>query len=236
MAGENIAGGRWTESRKAAIRKSRVESTRLLCEAIVGRPAVPKTLVCASAIGYYGDRGAEILTEESTPGADFLASVCQEWEAAADLAAKKGVRVVHLRFGVVLSAAGGALGKMLTPFKMGVGGRIGTGSQFMSWVALDDAVAAIQFALNDDSLAGPVNVVAPQAVTNGEFTRTLGRVLGRPTIFPMPAFAARAAFGEMADALLLSSARVRPARLESAGFAFQFPELEGALREIVKKS
>ncbi len=235
LAGASIAGGRWTAARKEAIRRSRVDSTRLLCETIAKRPAVPKVLVCASAVGYYGDRGADTMTEESAPGTDFLAQVCREWEAATAPAEAQGIRVVHLRLGVVLSARGGALAKMLTPFKLGVGGRIGTGSQFMSWIALHDVVRAIIFALETESLRGAVNAVAPRPVTNAEFTRTLGGVLGRPTLFPMPAFAARAAFGEMADALLLASTRVRPARLEEAGFTFQYPELEGALRAVLKE-
>jgi uncharacterized protein len=233
LAGENIADGRWTDARKQAIRRSRVESTRLLCETVANRPTVPKTLVCASAIGYYGDRGAETMTEDSAPGSDFLSGVCKEWEEAAAPAQKKGIRVVNLRIGVVLSGRGGALAKMLTPFKLGVGGRLGTGSQFMSWIALSDVVRAILFALETESLRGAVNAVAPRPVTNAEFTRTLGGVLGRPTIFPIPAFAARTAFGEMADALLLASTRVRPAKLEESGFTFQYPELEGALRAVL---
>jgi uncharacterized protein (TIGR01777 family) len=234
LAGENIAGGRWTAARKEAILRSRVDSTRLLSETIAKRSPRPAVLVCASAIGYYGDRGTEILTEESAPGAGFLAGVCKQWEAATAPASDAGIRVVHVRIGVVLSARGGALAKMLLPFKMCVGGRIGTGSQFMSWIALDDLVRAFLFALETESLTGAVNATAPRPVTNAEFTRTLGGVLGRPTVFPMPAFAARAAFGEMADALLLASTRVRPARLEEAGFTFQYPELEGALRAVLK--
>lgn len=233
LAGESIASGRWTVQRKAEILKSRVQSTRLLCETMASLPTRPQTLVCASAIGYYGDRGQEILTEDSAPGSDFLADVCKQWEAATAPAAAAGIRVVNLRLGMVLSARGGALAKMLTPFKLGVGGRIGNGSQFMSWITLEDLVRAIGFTLEDEAQAGPVNAVAPRPVTNAEFTRTLGRVLGRPTIFPMPAFAARAAFGEMADALLLASARVQPARLQAAGFAFHHAELEEGLRAVL---
>ena len=233
LAGENIAAGRWTPARKAAILESRVASTRLLCEAVANHETPPKTLVCASAIGYYGDRGQEIMTEDSAPGTDFLADVCQQWEAATAPAVNAGIRVVNLRLGVVLSTKGGALAQMLTPFKLGLGGRIGTGSQFMSWITLDDVARAIGFALEDELLCGPVNAVAPRPVTNAEFTRTLGKILGRPTLFPMPAFAARLAFGEMADALLLASTRVQPARLEAAGFQFKHPELEEALRSVL---
>jgi hypothetical protein len=235
LAGENIAG-RWTAAKKARIRSSRVEGTRLLAEALAGLKRPPKTLLCASAIGYYGDRGAELLREESPAGTGFLAEVCREWEAAARPAAEKGLRVVHLRIGVVLSPAGGALARMLMPFKLGLGGRIGSGSQFMSWIASDDLSGVIRHALTTESLRGPVNAVAPQAVTNLEFTQTLGRVLRRPTPFPMPAFAARLAFGEMAEALLLASARVEPTRLVASGYRFRAPELEGALRHLLGKS
>jgi len=232
LAGERITG-RWTAAKKARIRSSRVQGTRLLAETLA-RP--PKTLVCASAIGYYGHRGDELLREESPPGAGFLAEVCREWEAAARPAAEKGIRVVQLRIGVVLSAAGGALALMLTPFKLGLGGRVGTGQQYMSWIALDDLAGIIQHALANESLRGPVNAVAPRAITNREFTKTLGRVLGRPTIFPMPAFAARLAFGQMADELLLASARVEPTRLIASGYKFRTPELEAALRHLLGKT
>src|SRR3989338_4623676 len=235
LAGERITG-RWTAAKKARIRSSRVQGTRLLAETLarLGRP--PPTLVCASAIGYYGHRGDELLREESPPGAGFLAEVCREWEAAARPAAEKGIRVVQLRIGVVLSAAGGALALMLTPFKLGLGGRVGTGQQYMSWIALDDLAGIIQHALANESLRGPVNAVAPRAITNREFTKTLGRVLGRPTIFPMPAFAARLAFGQMADELLLASARVEPTRLIASGYKFRTPELEAALRHLLGKT
>lgn len=235
LAGENIAG-RWTAAKKARIRSSRVEGTRLLAETLARLKRPPKTLIGASAIGYYGHRGGEVLREDSPPGAGFLADVCREWEAAARPAAEKGLRVVPLRIGVVLSAAGGALARMLTPFKLGLGGRIGPGNQFMSWIAIDDLTGAIHHALTTESLRGPVNAVAPRPATNLEFTKTLGRVLGRPTIFPMPAFAARLAFGEMADELLLASARVEPAKLVSSGYRFRAPELEGALRHLLGKS
>ncbi|MGH9901073.1 MAG: TIGR01777 family oxidoreductase, partial [Pyrinomonadaceae bacterium] len=174
-------------------------------------------------------------TEDSTAGADFLSEVCREWEAAAEPARAAGIRIVHLRIGVVLSAEGGALAKMLTPFRMGAGGRVGSGRQYMSWIALDDVVGVIRRALEDESISGPVNTVAPRPVTNDEFTKTLGRVLGRPTLFPVPAFAVKLAFGEMGEALLLSSARVEPQRLREMGYEFAYPELEGALRHVLSK-
>jgi uncharacterized protein (TIGR01777 family) len=234
LAGETIAR-RWNAETKARIRNSRVQGTRLLCEALAQLVKPPRVLLCASAIGYYGDRGETILREESAPGTGFLAEVCQAWEAAAAPAVQRGIRVVYLRFGVVLSAAGGALAKMLTPFRLGVGGVVGTGKQYMSWVALDDVLGVIHYALSTETLHGPVNVVAPQPVTNQEFTRALGKVLGRPTLLPMPAFAARLAFGEMADALLLASTRVVPARLLAAGYAFRYPALADALRHLLGK-
>lgn len=236
LAGENIAGARWTQHQKALIRNSRVKGTRVLCDLIGRRSPPPKVLVCASAIGYYGDRGDEILREESASGWGFLPDVCREWEAASQPAVDKGIRVVNLRIGIVLSPAGGALGKMLTPFKLGAGGVMGSGRQYMSWVALDDVVSAIHFALTHEALCGPVNAVTSNPVTNRDFTHTLGRVLSRPTLFPMPAFAARLALGEMADALLLASTRVEPARLLASGFAFRYPDLEGALRHLLGKT
>ena len=236
LAGENVAGGRWTSARKARIRDSRVDGTRRLAEALAGLPGRPRTLVAASAIGFYGDRGEQRLDEADAPGNDFLADVCQAWEAAATPARNARMRVVHLRIGIVLTPAGGALGQMLLPFRMGVGGVIGSGRQYMSWVALDDVLGGILHALRTDGLAGPVNLVAPNPVTNAEFTKTLGRVLRRPTIFPLPAFGARLAFGEMADALLLSSARVEPARLQEGGFEFGYPRLEDALRHVLGRA
>jgi uncharacterized protein (TIGR01777 family) len=233
LAGENIAAGRWTPARKAEIRRSRVDGTRNLCEVLARLPRPPKVLVSASAIGLYGDRGAEILTEESVPGTGFLTDVCREWEAATGPASRAGIRVVNLRFGMALSPRGGALQKLLLPFRLGMGGRIGDGRQFTSWIALDDAVGAIHHALCEDALHGPVNAVAPNPVSNAEFTRTLARVLRRPTLLPVPAFAARLAFGEMADALLLAGARVMPARLQASGYRFRFPDLESALRHLL---
>jgi uncharacterized protein (TIGR01777 family) len=235
LAGENIAEGRWTDEKKARIRESRVTGTRVLSEALARLQRPPKSLLCASAIGFYGDRGAEVLTEESAPGEGFLPEVCRAWEAAAGPASARGIRVVLLRFGVILAAEGGALEKMLTPFKMGVGGKIGSGEQFMSWITLGDAIGVIKHALVNEALAGPVNVVAPQPVTNLEFTKTMGRVLSRPTFFAVPAFAARLAFGEMADAALLASERVEPARLKQSAYVFQHPQLEDALRQLLKK-
>ena len=235
LAGENIASGRWTPEKKARIRDSRVKGTRLLCEALAQLANPPKVLVSASAIGFYGDRGDAVVTESSRPGMDFLAQVCRDWEAATEAARARGIRVVNLRIGVVLSPAGGALAKMLTPFRLGAGGIIGDGSQYVSWIALDDVVGAIQHALLTESLHGPVNAVAPQPVTNRQFTKTLGHVLGRPTLFPLPAFAARAMFGEMADALLLASTRVEPRQLQTTGYAFGYPEAEDALRHLLGK-
>ena len=235
LAGENIAAGRWTAAKKERIRESRTKPTRLLAETLAGLSAPPRVLVSASAIGIYGDRGDQALSEESPAGSGFLPEVCREWEAATQPAAAKDIRVVNLRIGVVLSPKGGALAKMLTPFRMGVGGKLGGGNQYMSWISLDDLVGVIQHVLTDESLSGAVNAVAPQAVTNYEFTKTLGRALGRPTIFPMPGFAARLAFGEMADALLLASARVEPAKLRAAGYSFRHPHLEVALRALLAK-
>lgn len=233
LAGESLAAHRWTEAFKAEIRDSRVRGTRLLCDALAGLSTKPGVLVSASAVGYYGDRGEETVDESSAPGTGFLADVCREWEAATQSARDAGIRVVNLRLGVVLSPHGGALAQMLTPFKLGVGGVIGSGRQYLSWISIDDLVSAIQFALRTESLSGPVNAATPHPVANREFTKTLGGVLGRPTVFPMPAFAARLAFGEMADEMLLGGVRVEPRALSTAGFAFQYPELESALRHLL---
>lgn len=230
LAGESIAGGRWTEKKKRAILQSRIDCTSTIAAALAKPNGRPKILINASAIGYYGNRGDELLDESSSSGSgDFLSDVCRQWEAAAKPAEAAGARVVYTRFGVVLSAEGGALAKMLLPFRMGVGGKVGSGRQYMSWVALDDVVDAVIECLANDSLRGPVNVVSPNPVTNYEFTKTLGRVLRRPTIFPLPAFAARLALGQMADELLLASQRVRPAKLMEAGYTFRYPALEAAL-------
>jgi uncharacterized protein (TIGR01777 family) len=234
LAGENVGSGRWTAARKAAIRDSRVNGTRFLCDALAELARPPKTLVCASAVGYYGDRGEEPLTEESPPGTGFLAEVCREWEAASAPAARKGVRVVALRIGMVLSPEGGALARMLPLFRAGLGGVIGGGRQYISWVALDDLPGIVLHSMQCGDLSGPVNAVAPRPVTNREFTEALGKALSRPTPLPVPAFALRLAVGgEMADALLLASARVVPKRLLDTGFAFRSPELETTLLRLL---
>ncbi|MGZ8450004.1 MAG: TIGR01777 family oxidoreductase [Candidatus Deferrimicrobiaceae bacterium] len=236
LAGENVVSGRWTAARKAAIRDSRVNGTRLLCDALAGLARPPKTLVCASAVGIYGDRGDELLTEESPPGTGFLTEVSREWEAASGPAARKGIRVVALRIGMVLSPNGGALSRMLPLFRIGLGGALGSGRQYMSWVVLDDLVGIVLHALRSGELRGPVNAVAPVPVTNREFTEALGKALSRPTLFPVPAFALRLAVGrEMADALLLASARVVPRRLEEAGHPFRCPELGAALQHLLAR-
>ena len=236
LAGESIAEGRWTDEKKRRIRESRVKGTKLLGDALANLTKPPKTFICASAIGYYGNRGDETLTEGSAPGDDFLAEVCVEWEKATALATEKGIRVVNARFGVILDAHGGALAKMLPPFRMGIGGKIGSGKQWMSWIALDDVVGALKFALANETLRGPVNFVAPKPVTNAEFTKTLGKVLSRPTLFPIPTFGVRLLFGEMADALLLSSQRVEPKRLKETAYQFQFSHLNEALREVLNRA
>jgi uncharacterized protein len=233
LAGESIMGVRWTAAKKRRIRESRTTATRLLVQTLTRLSKPPAVFVCASAIGYYGSRGDEMLTEESRPGTGFLAEVAREWEAATATAIAQGIRVVNLRLGIVLSDRGGALAKMLTPFRLGMGGVIGDGAQWMSWIALDDVIGAIRHALATDALRGPVNVVAPAPVTNAEFTRILGRVLERPTLVPLPAFAARLALGEMADELLLTSQRVVPARLETSGYRFRYPTLDAALRGVL---
>ena len=232
LSGATI-GRRWTASRKREILDSRVETTSLLARTTTALDPPPAVLVCTGGVGIYGNRRDEVLTEESDLGTGFLADVGRAWEAAAQPARDAGIRVVNFRQGIVLTRKGGALQKMLPPFRMGVGGVIGDGSQSMSWIALDDAVGAVQHALSTEGLRGPVNAVSPMPVTNRGFTKALGRVLGRPTILPMPAFAARLAFGEMADALLLASLRVVPDRLRGTGYAFRYPELEPALRHLL---
>jgi uncharacterized protein (TIGR01777 family) len=233
LAGESIAEGRWTPQKKRRIMESRERGTRLLAGAVADLPEPPRVMVSASAVGYYGDRGNELLREESGPGSDFLAEVCKAWEAAADPARERGIRVVHPRFGLVLTTRGGALGRTLPIFKLGGGGRIGSGRQWWSWITMDDVVGSIIHALSNDSVDGPVNVGSPNPLTNGEYTRVLGRVLSRPTIFPLPAPAARLALGEVADALLLASQRMEPAKLKETGYEFRYPELEGALRHLL---
>lgn len=237
LAGENV-GARWTAARKARIRSSRVTGTRLLSETLAGLQRPPQVLVSASAVGIYGNRGDEVLTEASPPGdpdRDFLVSVAQDWEKAAEPARVEGIRVVHPRFGVVLSPAGGALKKMLLPFQLGLGSRLGSGNQWMSWVSIDDAVSALLHMLVDNRLEGAVNVTAPEPRINRDFTRTLGRVLSRPTLLVVPEAGLRVALGEMADATILTSARVVPARLLKTGFQFGQPDLESALRHVLRK-
>jgi len=233
LAGETIAGGRWNAERKRKIRESRVKGTGFLAKTLAGLKNPPKVFVCASATGYYGNRGNEVMTEENPPGDGFLANVCRDWEKAAEVAGQKGIRVCHLRLGVILSPNGGALEKMVLPFKMGLGGVVGSGRQYWSWISIDDTVGALLHCLTKESLKGAVNGVSPQPVTNREFTKVLGRVLRRPTFLPMPAFAARLAIGEMADALLLASARVEPMRLLVSGYDFVHPDLEGCLRDLL---
>lgn len=234
LAGENIAGQRWTDSFKQKLLHSRTQGTLLISETIAAAERRPKVFVCASAIGYYGDRGDERLTEDAPSGDNFLADVCRQWEASCEPARAAGVRVVNLRIGVVLSREGGALQKMLLPFKLGAGGVIGDGKQYMSWITRDDLVGVIRYAVENPELQGPVNAVAPNPVTNREFTKTLGKVLGRPTVLPMPAFAARLVMGQMADELLLASARVEPTVLEQHGYQFDNPALEPALRRVIE--
>lgn len=233
LAGESLAGGRWTPEKKARIRQSRVQGTRLLCEALADLARPPQTLICASAVGYYGSRGEEVVDETSSPGRGFLAEVCREWEAATEPAVQRGIRVINLRFGMVLSPAGGSLAVMLPAFQKGMGAVLGKGQQWMSWIALEDAVGVLHHSLLTASLRGPVNVVTPHPVTNREFTHTLGRVLGRPTLLTLPAFAARLIFGEMAEELLLASVRVQPVRLQETHYPFRFPHLEEALQHLL---
>ncbi len=232
LAGENISSGRWSEKKKNAILESRIQATRTLTQTILYLKKPPQVFINASAVGYYGSRGDTLLTEDSSNGTGFLAHVCEEWERAAEPIASNDVRLVFTRFGVVLSPKGGALAKMLTPFKMGLGGVIGSGKQFMSWITLEELLGVIYHVINTGSLIGPVNVVSPDPVTNYEFTKTLGKVLARPTFMNMPASIARFVFGEMADELLLSSQRVSCAKLIHSGYKFCQPNLEQALRQI----
>jgi uncharacterized protein len=234
LAGESIVG-RWTASKRARIRDSRVAGTRNLAAALAAAERKPQVFVCSSAIGYYGDRGDVILKEESAPGTGFLAEVCREWEAATQAAADAGIRTVQIRTGVVLSPQGGALGQMLTPFKLGLGGRIGSGRQWMSWIDVKDLVGAIHHVLANESLRGPVNMAGPNPVRNDEFTRTLASVLSRPAIFPVPAFVVKSLFGEMGETVLLGSQRVEPRRLLGSGYAFQFTELGASLRHTLQR-
>jgi uncharacterized protein (TIGR01777 family) len=234
LAGDNVASGRWTEAKKASIRDSRVQGTELLAGALAQISPRPKVLVSASAVGFYGSRGAEPVDETGSLGDGFLASVCAEWERATRAASSAGIRVVNARIGVVLAADGGALAKMKMPFLLGLGGRIGDGRQYMSWITLSDVVSALVFALGRDDLEGPVNLVAPTPVTNADFTATLGRVLKRPTLIPVPKFALRLGAGaEMADEMLIGGSRVIPAALRAHGFEWEHPTLEPALRSLL---
>lgn len=233
LAGESIVG-RWTDAKKHKILESRELGTRHLAEALAAAPQKPRVLVSGSAMGFYGDRGDEVLNENSPSGDGFLPEVCLRWESAAGPAAAAGIRTVLARTGLVLSTTGGALAKMLTPFKLGVGGNVGNGKQWWSWIDVRDEVRAILHALKTEGLRGPVNLVAPNPATNAEFTKTLASVLHRPAIFPVPAFAAKLVFGQMADELLLASQRVQPERLLQSGYRFQFPELRASLEGLLK--
>lgn len=236
LAGESVAGARWNDAVKARILESRTRGTTLLAKTLAGLRQPPKVWVAASAIGFYGDRNDTVLREDSDSGRGFLAAVCRQWEAATTLAEDAGIRVVHLRIGVVLSPAGGALKAMLVPFKLGAGGRLGSGAQYMSWISIDDLIGIILHVLRTETLIGAVNAVAPHPVTNAEFTRILGHVVRRPTLFPVPAVAARLAFGEAADEMLLASTRVQPARLQETRYAFRHAGLEAALRHVLGRS
>ncbi len=233
LAGDNVASENWSAEKKRKIKESRTVGTRVLVDALKRCKSAPKHFISASAIGFYGDRQSEILTEESAKGAGFFPEVCDEWEREAKRAEEFGARVVRMRIGVVLAKDGGALEKMLTPFKFGVGGTIGSGKQWMSWIALDDIISIINFFIEDETLHGAFNLTAPNPATNREFTKTLGAVLNRPTVLPIPAFAIKLMFGEMGETLLLEGARVLPKRLQDAGYRFQFVDLESAMRGVL---
>jgi uncharacterized protein len=235
LAGESIASGRWTKEKKRRIRESRLLGTQLLAQSLSRLFDPPKVLVSVSAVGYYGDRGDEQLDEDSNRGTGFLAELCRQWEGATQAALMRGIRVVIPRVGMVLSAKGGALELMLPVFRLGIGGKIGSGRQYVSWIAIEDLVGVISHSIQNKSIHGPVNAVSPNPATNREFSRSLARALSKPAVFALPAFAARIVFGEMANELLLASARVSPARLAQSNFTFQFPELDGALRHMIQK-
>jgi uncharacterized protein (TIGR01777 family) len=235
LAGESIAGGRWTPDRKRRILESRVAGTELLAGSLAAMARPPRVLVSASAVGFYGDRKDALLDEEGGAGSGFLAGTCRAWEGATAKAAERGIRVIHLRIGMVLDARGGALARMLPFFRLGLGGPMGGGRQSVSWIALPDLVGAIRHLLLRDGISGPVNATSPNPATNAEFARVLGRILSRPAFLPVPAFALRLAFGEMADELLLQGARVVPSRLRESGFTFRYPTLEGALRAALER-
>jgi len=235
LAGAGIAAKRWTDTYKQLLIDSRVDGTTLIAKTIATLDRKPRVFASASAIGFYGNRGETKLNESSASGDGFLPELCMQWERACEAATDAGIRTANMRIGVVLSPEGGALKEMLLPFKLGAGGVLGNGRQYFSWISLDDVVRAMQFVVENDSLSGPVNLVSPNPVTNREFTKTLGRVLSRPTVLPMPAFAARLVFGEMADSLLLASARVVPGSLTDANFSYQYAQLEPALRHLLKR-
>lgn len=229
LSGESVVSGRWNEEKKARIVYSRVNSTNFLSQVIGSLEQKPRLLINASAIGYYGSQGTSILTEESPQGEGFLSEVCAEWESATESARRAGIRTCLMRFGLVLSNKGGALENMIPPFKLCMGGKIGSGKQYWSWIAIDDLVKSVEHVINHNDLEGPINIVSPFPVTNLEFTQTLGKILNRPTIFPLPAFMARLVFGEMADDLFLTSQRVEPDKLLKSGFTFVYPKLDEAL-------
>ncbi len=233
LAGEPIVG-KWTPAKKQAIHDSRIDGTRLLASTLAGLQDKPAVFISASAVGYYGDRGGEVLTEASAPGEGFLPKVCAAWESASSPAAAAGIRVVNPRFGVVLSGKGGALKQMLTPFRLGMGGPLGNGSQWMSWIGLEDVVGAVLHMIQNDAVSGPVNLVSPQPVTNKQYTRTLGGILKRPAVLPLPRFAARLAFGELADEALYASQRVEAGVLTESGYTFTHPQLRGALEAALR--
>lgn len=235
LAGENIAEGRWTQERKQKLRDSRIKVTQNLCNTLLKSNAPLKVAIMASAIGYYGNRGSEILTEESSPGTGFLADLTKEWEEANKIISDNGIRLINLRIGIVLSPNGGALSKMMLPFQLGLGGQLGDGKHYMSWVALDDVVNIILFLLKNPEISGNINVTAPTPVTNAEFTKAFAKVLYRPSFFTVPAFAARIAFGELADEALFSSCKAIPARLQASGYKFLYPNLLPALEHLLKK-
>ena len=236
LSGASIAGGRWTAGRRAILRSSRIDTTRVLVDSIGNLRARPSVFICASATGYYGNRGDEILKESSSPGTDFVALLARDWEAEAARAEHNGIRTAILRFGLILSTDGGALARMLLPFRLGLGGRFGAGTQWMPWIALEDSIAIIRAAITDARFSGPWNVVAPNPVRNAEFARILANALHRPALFPVPAFALRLALGEMADALLLASQRAVPASLLAAQYKFRFETLEAALEAVFAKA
>ena len=232
LAGETITG-RWTPEKKRRIRSSRLLSTELITKSVLNLENKPEVVVAASAVGYYGSRGDEVLSEDSEPGEGFFADLCVEWESLLNPLTEEGIRVVNLRIGVVLSPKGGALKEMLPPFKLGLGGRIGEGTQYWSWIAMEDVVGAIYHCIENKNVSGPVNIVAPGSVTNSEFTKALGSSLGRPTVLPLPSFAARVMFGEMADEALLSSVRVEPTKLLDTGYRFKYVKLSDALHDVL---